>query len=178
MALQIRKLPDAIAFGLVSQYNAMAREVATARSSVHAGATATTGGDFTAPTATARTVSAPVATNEATLVALTAELMAFYAAHIADTYAHKTADTTNTVAAAVPTDTAGCITALNELKSDYGAHIGSTTFHYGADATNTIAAADADDLAKAITLANELRTDAVAHVARALTCQTLEVVGP
>jgi hypothetical protein len=112
-----------------------------------------------------RTVTAANASSLATSLTLLKEILSVYAFHLADTVAHKVADTTNVVTSPAPTDLTTAITAANELKGDYNAHIASTTFHYNADATNTIAAANASDQSTLNTLLNEIKADFNAHMA-------------
>lgn len=125
------------------------------------------------------TVTAANATDLATSLTLVKQMMAVYAFHIADTLAHKAADTTNTVAATIVSvvDLASAITAANELKAAFNAHIASTTFHYNADATNTVAAANATDQTSLDTLANAIKTALNAHMASGPAAKSLRLVG-
>jgi hypothetical protein len=115
------------------------------------------------------------ATDLATLLTLTNELIGKGKAHLTDTGAHKVTDPIAWPAFGAAVDLATANTALNLMKASHGTHIASTTFHYNADATNTIAAADATDQGSAQTLANELKTDLTAHIASGLAGETIEL---
>lgn len=176
MGAKVRSTTHDALFALVKAHNDTRRALVS--TNVHASATGRVSGDFTNPSFAALAVTAVNATNEATLVALTVQLLAVYADHVADDVAHKVRDGVNVVAAAVPTNTATCVTALNELKADYNLHRASTTYHYTADATNAVSSADANNEASAITLANEIKTDLNAHIIAALGGFGIDLVAP
>lgn len=104
------------------------------------------------------------ASDLATLLVLTKEIVNKTALHAASTVAHKVVDATFVTAVSSVVDLATAITALNAIKGFYNTHRASTTYHYNADSTNTITSADATDQSSANTLANELKTDFTAHV--------------
>lgn len=110
------------------------------------------------------TITSANATDLATLLVLTKEIVNKTALHAASLVAHKVADTTFVTLVSSVVDLASAITALNAIKGFYNTHRASTTFHYNADSTNTITSADATDQSSANTLANELKTDFTAHV--------------
>jgi hypothetical protein len=176
MGAKVRSTTHDALFALVKAHNDTRRALVS--TNPHASATGKVSGSFIDPTFAALAVSAANATNEATLVTLTVQLLAVYAEHIADDVGHKVQDTANVIAAAVPTNTATCVTALNELKADYNLHRASTTYHYNADATNAVASADANNEASAITLANEIKTDLNAHIIAALGGFGIDLVAP
>lgn len=176
MGAKVRSTTHDALFALVKAHNDTRR--ALVASNVHASSTGKVSAPFIDPVFSALAVSAANATNEATLVTLTVQLMAVYAEHLADDVGHKVKDTANAVAAAIPTTTATCITALNELKADYNLHRASTTYHYNADGTNAVTAVDATNEASAITLANEIKADLNAHIAAALGGFGIDLVLP
>lgn len=158
---------DDVAFAVAKAINDTRRALVS--TNVHADTTPElTSGSYKNPTVTNAAISAANASDLATLVALCKDIRVIYALHIADSVAHKVADTVDVVAAAEPSNLATAITFLNECKTDYELHRASTTYHYTADATNTIVAADATDQATSQTLANELKTDINAHILAAL----------
>jgi hypothetical protein len=110
------------------------------------------------------TITSANATDLATLLVLTKEIVAKTAAHAASTVAHKVVDATFVTAVSSVVDLTSAITALNAVKGFYNTHRASTTYHYTADATNATSSADATDQSSANTLANELKTDFTAHV--------------
>lgn len=126
-------------------------------------------------------VTAANASDLATLITLTNNLIVVYRAHLEDTsyveggaLSHKVPDPAP--ALVIASDLATCITALNAIKSDYNTHRASTTYHYNADATNVTTSADATDLSSAQTLANEIKTDLNAHIASAPTGTSIRMV--
>lgn len=126
-------------------------------------------------------VTATNASDAATLLRLTNDLIVVYRAHLEDpafaeggALSHKVADTAPSLT--IATDTASCITALNAIKSGYNTHRASTTYHYNADATNAVTSSDATDQASAITLANEIKTDLNAHIASAPSAASIRMV--
>lgn len=142
----------------------------------HYSKTASLSGPPRSPTATVLTVSAAVASNEATAIVLANNIRAVLQAHALDDAGHKVKDSTFAALAAVATSLATAITLANDEKAKYNTHIASTTFHANADATNGIAAADATDEASLITLLNEMRTDITAHIAGGLAGYSIRVV--
>lgn len=127
-------------------------------------------------------VTATNASDAATLLTLTNQLIVVYRAHLEDpafveggALSHKVADPAPSLT--IATDTASCITALNAIKADYNTHRASTTYHYNADGTNAVTSSDATDQASAITLANEIKTDLNAHIASAPSGASIRMVG-
>lgn len=126
-------------------------------------------------------VTASNASDAATLLTLTNNIITVYRAHLEDpafieggALSHKVADTAPSLT--IATDTASCITALNAIKADYNTHRTSTTYHYNADSTNAVTSSDATDQASAITLANEIKTDLNAHIASAPSGSSIRMV--
>ncbi len=126
-------------------------------------------------------VTAANATDAASLLTLSKNLVTVYRQHLEDplyidggVLSHKAVDTAP--ALTMPTDTASCITALNAIKGDYNTHRASTTYHYNADGTNAVSSSDATDEASAITLANEIKTDLNAHIASAPAASSIRMV--
>lgn len=127
-------------------------------------------------------VTAANATDLASCITLTNNLIVVYRAHIEDpayieggALSHKVADPAP--ALVIATDLASCITALNAIKADYNAHRASTTYHYNADSTNAVTSSDATDQSSANTLANEIKTDLNAHIASAPAAPSIRMVG-
>lgn len=120
-------------------------------------------------------VTAADASDLATLLTLTNQLIGIGKAHLSDTGAHKVLDATSWPAFGAAVDLTTAQTALNLMKATYNTHIASTTYHYNADATNGIAAANASNQGTAETLANELKTDLTAHIASGLAGETIEL---
>ena len=121
------------------------------------------------------TVTAANASDLATSLTLTNQLLDVYKFHMADTLAHKVAGVA-LASYAYATDLATAQTRANDIKSKYNTHIASTTYHYTADATNATAAANASDQGTLNTLLNELKTDFNAHAASAPTGKSLRLV--
>lgn len=126
-------------------------------------------------------VTAANASDLATCITLTNNLITIYRQHLEDsTYveggalAHKVPDPAP--ALVIASDLATCITALNAIKADYNTHRASTTYHYNADATNAVTSADATDQSSANTLANEIKTDLNAHMASAPSAPSIRMV--
>lgn len=173
--MKVRKVPDALVFGLVAAYNQQRLDAISTSAHLERSAVDSTDGDYMNPTVTRLSVSSANATNEDTLVTLANELKADINLHFADANAHNTA-VSSAVATAAATNTATAVTLLNALKSAYGTHLSASNVHYTNDSTNTVSAANATDEATAITLANELKTDVNAHMASAPAGVYLDVV--
>ncbi|WP_438029004.1 hypothetical protein [Sorangium sp. So ce233] len=171
---------DSISRALLKSYRLLRQEIATRESLVHGDITGTPGGDFRNPTTTAYLVTAANASDTATLRTLCRDLYRVYSTHIADTEAHKVADSTNTVSVGLPAEDAdqtALNTFMNELKADYNAHRSQTGVHCNNDSGNAVAAVDASDAATSYTLANEIKTDLNAHIQASLTSPGVELVG-
>jgi len=95
--------------------------------------------------------------------------------HIANTTAHKAADTTNALTSATATDQATANTFLNELQGDINAHMIDTTYHVRGDA-NQDGTTIASDLASSITLGNALKAVINAHILRAAPGTSIDLV--
>lgn len=178
MAIQIPKFGRAAAFVLVTQFNALKREINAALSSpkVHADVTSKVSSpDPDAPTVTADVITAVAGDGTLpTLLANCANIQATYLRHITDKVAHKTAETAPALTTA--TDLTSAIALLNAVKADFNTHIASTTYHYAADGTNTIATADATNQASADTLAGSIKTAFNAHIVLALQTASITLV--
>ena len=176
MAITVRALPDAITYGVVTAHNIFVKAVAANGELVHADVTSTSGGDYTAPTSTAYTVTAANASDLATGITLGNECKTVLNVHYADTAAHKVAMTALATAAA--TDQTTLNTLLNAIKASYNTHRASTTYHYSADSTNVVTASAATDLATSITLANDIKAQMVAHLATGCGAGSIVTVVP
>lgn len=120
-------------------------------------------------------VTSADATDLATSLTLTNELLGVYAFHMADTLAHKVAGVALASYAQV-TVLADAITRANDIKAKYNTHRASTTYHYTADSTNTITSADATIQSELNTLLNELKLDINAHMASGSDLKSLRLV--
>ncbi len=129
-----------------------------------------------------KTIASAAATNLATSVTLTNEILSWYAFHMADTLAHKTAgvalaDYTPVGSSLTNAEKlAAAILLANDVKAKYNTHRASTTYHYTADGTNVIAAADATDQASLNTLLIELKADLNLHAASGVAAQSVRLV--
>lgn len=121
-----------------------------------------------------QTVTAADASDLATSITLSNQIMAIYLFHVGDTLAHKVAETAPALVKA--TDLASAETLLNAIKADFNTHIASTTYHYNADSTNTIATANATDLASAEALATAIKAAFNAHMADGPAAKSLRAV--
>lgn len=124
---------------------------------------------------TALAVTSANASDLATLLTLTNEIISVGKNHLLDTGAHKASDAVSWPAFGAAVDLATAQTALNLMKASYNTHIALTTKHYNADAANGIIAADGSNQATCETLANEIKTDLTAHIASGLAGDTIEL---
>lgn len=118
-----------------------------------------------------RTVTAPVASDLPTSIALVKDLLGVYAFHRTDTLAHLAADSTNTVAS-VPADVvdlATAQTAINQLKAAFNNHLNQMGVHAMGDGSRMLTSPDASGQPSLNTLANEARTKLNAHMAAGAT---------
>jgi len=170
MAVQVPKFGRVAAFLVVTQFNALKRELNSLLSSPKAHADITSKAssvDPEAPTATANIVTAADgAGTPAGTIALANDILTKYFTHLADSVAHKIADPPPALVAC--TDLTTAIALLNAIKADYNTHRASTTYHYAADSTNSVATADATDQASADTLGNDIKAKFNAHIQLAL----------
>jgi hypothetical protein len=182
MALLARKGTDAVQYALVKAHNDTRRELAVQGSFFHADVTSVEGGDFTSPSATALAVAHATATDHNTAADMAAEFATKFNLHLADTLAHKVADTTDKVTAALPTHAtseADLATFVTALKAKFDTHIASTTYHYTADTANSASGvSDATDDASSVTLINALKTKFNAHVLGAPAGYSVDLVSP
>lgn len=113
-------------------------------------------------------VTAPNASDLATLKTLCQDICLRVQAHDDDTNIHPTADTGNLAVAAwastpgLPADLAECIAILNEVKSDWNTHVAKihalgVEYHTGDDLRNSISAPNAADQPTSETLANAFK---------------------
>lgn len=164
MAINVRGMPDSLAFGIVAALNQLQTDALSTLA--HQSRTEITGGDYRNPTITRVTISSATATDLATSLTLVNELKADLNVHFADTIAHNTA-VSAAVTTAAGTDLTTAVALANALKAAYGTHRTAAGVHFTNDTTNTVAAADATDQTTLNTLVNELKTDFNAHFASA-----------
>lgn len=167
MSLNVRNIPDAVAYALVAAHNQ--RQADAIGSSFHMAQTETVSADYRNPVLTRVRISSANSSSEATAVTLVNELKAKLNQHLADDIAHDTAVSAQvTTADAVTGDSLVTAIALaNALKAAYNTHLSAANVHFTNDATNTIAAANATDQTSLNTLLNEMKTDVNAHFASA-----------
>lgn len=124
-----------------------------------------------------QTVTAAAATDLPSALTMVNQITAIYTFHMADTLAHKVADTVDVLATTTnAVDLPTAIAAANDIKAKHNTHIASTTYGYNADATNAIAAANATVLSDLITLVNATQTALNAHMASGPAAKSLRVV--
>lgn len=169
MSYSVRKGSDEVHIALVTSFNAMREDVAKSGSYFHKDVLSTQSGYGYGLTTTAHTVDAADGDGTiATLQTLVKDIIKIYNLHIADTVAHKVADTTNTLtSSADPADLAACESRLNDVKAKLNTHHSQAGVHVNNDGTNTIAAVDATDQASSDTLANEIKSKLNLHMASA-----------
>lgn len=177
MTYKVRKVNDAMVAALVKAFNDERRAGITTE--VHYGITAkVVTGDPRDPIQADLQVASANASDLATLLVLTNEMLVVYTTHIEDDHVHDAADTTNVIAAVVATDLATAQTLLNELKADYNTHRSQASVHPNNDAGNAVAAVDATDQGSAETLANEMKGDINAHMNATLVGQGVQLIDP
>lgn len=180
MALTVRKTSECVEYALAAAFNAFKKDVATNLTTLpHADITSTTSGDFSAPASSPYVVTADNGDGTiAVLRTLCLDLYNVYLAHLADTQAHKVADTAPALVLPTSSSSLSALeTFVNAVQTDYNTHRASTTYHYTADTTNVSSAATADDQAKSDTLANDLKTQINAHVQAGFTSPSLNLIG-
>lgn len=166
MTLHVRNAGDSVRYAMVAAFNAT--RVGMVGTNPHVDTTTKdTTTDFSHPSSTPdvpSTVSAPA--DLAHVISLYNECVGIYGRHIADTFAHKAADTTNTAPALLASTAlqAAVDTALNAFKALINLHFLQAGVHYTNDSTNTITAADATDLASSKTLIADIASDLNDHV--------------
>lgn len=163
MSYKVRKTTDSIVYAMVAEHNE--KQVGAVASLFHADITSTTSlsAGYTAPVRSTLLVAVADATTEATAVALTNQLKAYYNIHVADTLAHDSA-VSAALATADATDEASAITLANAWKAAYNTHLSAANVHFTNDGTNTVTSVDATDTASLYTLANECKVDYNAHI--------------
>jgi hypothetical protein len=165
MAFNIRKVPDAIVFGLVAAHNKGQEE--RVASFFHADVTSVNdSAEYQSPTVTPDTITAAASSSEATAVALANDAKAVINRHFADTFAHDSAVSAQMTTASA-TNLATAVTLANAIKAAYNAHRTASNVHFTNDATNAVAASDATDQTSVNTLLNEIKSDFNAHVVSA-----------
>lgn len=87
-------------------------------------------------TDTVNTITAPDASNLATLITLCTDIKAKFNAHLIEPNIHISNDVTNTITSPVPTILSECVTLLNEAQDRYLAHIANTLSHLYSDVEN------------------------------------------
>jgi len=185
MALQVRSIPEAVAYALATAHNASWRAYVAANTSFpHADITSTPSGDWQHPAASSLQVTAAAATTLALVITSANQALSVMQIHFADALAHATSDTTNftTVDALdqlASTATQGATdTQLNAMKAAFNLHLAQNSVHYTNDTTNAIVAADASDLATSETLADAIKAAVNAHITFAGDTQLLDVKAP
>ena len=144
MAYQIRRnRVTPLERALVKAYNAT-RVGLCASTYFHADETCLDAtGDWMEPVATALTVNS-TAVDQPSLIALTNELQNKLNVHMADTFAHTIADTSNgPLTTAAAGDSATTIASLNAYKAAYNLHLAQSGVHYNNDANANATAAAA-----------------------------------
>jgi len=181
MALFTRRAAGAeMPLALAQAHNRLCAQPALVGAFFHADITSVTTGDFISKASTPLQVTAAIAADLPTSIALSNQLTGFLRVHMGEGAstdpfacgAHKIPDIANTltlpsviVATGVAaTDTASVIAALNLIKVSFNLHLAQAGVHYNNDGTNTIAAANAVDLPSSITLANAAKASLNAHI--------------
>jgi hypothetical protein len=124
--------------------------------------------------ATYGTLSGSTAADTVAAIRATNQLKQVWEFHLADTLAHKVADTAPALTKATTLATA--YTLANAIKADYNTHNNETaTYHYNAD-TNDEGTADASTLGTLQTLLNAMKTKINDHIANGETPASIRVV--
>lgn len=169
MAFTTTHTADDIAHATIAANKVWQRYVvANLTTLAHYDTLATPGGNYRAPTATARTVTAANSSSLATSRTLARDLHVIYTLHIASADQHTSADSTNTIAFGLPAlaeTLANLITWANQCKAAYNAHRTQASKHPTNDTTNIVTAADATIQADLDTLLNDIKTQLIAHLA-------------
>lgn len=169
MAYTPNHVADDIAHAMVAADKTWKRYVvANMTTLAHYDTLATQGGNYRAPTSTARTVTAANSSSLATARTLARDIYPIYVLHIASADQHTTADSTNTIAFGLPAvaeTLANLITWANQAKAAYNAHRTQASKHPTNDTTNIVTAADATDQPSLDTLLNDIKTQVIAHLA-------------
>jgi len=196
MALEIRKLTDALVIGNTLGLNLKIRADASALYSYpHADVTSTSGGNFQAPTTTPVVVAGTAIDLPSTITAAEQARTALYK-HFMDGQsattlwagAHKAADTVNAAlisfaTIALVSSTTGTlaqvIVLLTALKAASNAHVSQSGVHFTNDGTNSVTASAAVDLPTSETLATGtggLKAFVAAHVQFAGAAMTVKPI--
>ena len=176
MSLNVRNLPDSVAYAAVAANN---QRIADSISTFfHMSQTESVSADYRNPVLTRSRITSAASSSEATAVALANEIKSDLNQHFADDIAHDTAVSAQiTTAEAVIGDSLVTALALaNAIKAAYNTHLAAASVHFTNDSTNTIAAATATDQTSLNTMLNEMKTDINAHFASAPAGTWLKVV--
>jgi hypothetical protein len=120
------------------------------------------------------TLSGTGAANEQLAIRAANQMKQVWVFHLADTLAHKAADTPPSLTTANTLATA--YTLANALKTDYNAHNNDTaTYHYNAD-TNDEGTTNATTLGTLQTLLNALKTKMNDHIINGETPASIRIV--
>lgn len=124
--------------------------------------------------ATFAALSGTGTTNELLAIKAANQLKQVWEFHLADTLAHKAADTAPALVKATTLATA--YTLVNAIKVDYNAHNGETaTYHYNAD-SNDEGTTNASSLSTLQDLLNAIKTKINAHIANGETPASIRIV--
>jgi hypothetical protein len=178
MAIQVRLGSGAVLAAVVTALNALRVQLAAAAQHYHADVTSWSTGDFEAPRANPLEITAPRATDLASLLRLCGDIAGKHAVHVRDAVAHRAADTASLVASATPVDLPQAQAFINEAKAKWNGHLTRQGVHVTNDAANGITAADATNLQTAIDLANTYRAVFNTHIANAPPGHAVVLIGP
>ncbi len=188
MALQIRKVTNALVPALVSEHNALQKEIVGGLETyAHYDKTATdTSSDPSTPSASDLQVTAPDGDGAAIAKSrvLAIDLWAKYQTHLADYYesdliggAHKEADAAPAlVQPTTSTSLANLETFADALYTDYNAHIDSTTYHPTADTTNVASSAAATTQGTLDDRLNDLKAKLNLHIKSGPASRMIKVI--
>jgi len=164
--MALEAVNDGIIYALVAAWNN--KQEASVTSQFHADVTQNnTTTDFKNPSASNLQVTAPNATDQATSLVLTKQLILVAVKHFEDLAgAHNTvaSPTSGLKALGSVVDLASAIIAVNLVRTVYEAHRTLANCHFNNDVTNTITAPAASDQTTLNTLLNELKADLNAHI--------------
>ena len=203
MAITTRRAPGPeLALAAIVAHNKLCASLVAAK--FHADTTSLTAGydQFVGtPTTSALQVSAPVAADLPTSIALYNNQVAIMSMHFADNVAtgnyaagaHQVKDSVNSALLGFPangsapyvttgnaaTDLTNMQTLATTLKATFNAHLtqaAPSAVHFNNDGTNTVVAAAATTLASLITLLNAITTALNAHITNAPTVPMVNVI--
>jgi len=167
--IKVQNTDSAIVRGLIKALNAIHNDLISEPYDGYHRSLTSDGdiGFWTDPDATVLTVSAPDATNAATLYTLVNQIYGVMKLHFEDDAAHLVADTMNVDFVTTPfaSTTATAVALVNQLVTDFTNHLNEASVHRKDDDGNAVTAVTATDESTAIDRANDLKDQLNSHMA-------------